>query len=683
MISAERREWIRGWIRRLRPWVDPSSYRPLILLFVLSMTVFIGPLVADVSYALFFRLPDWFRTWLGQGVLLGLMGMGLRRLCQVKPSDAWPAPAAPCALEGPTIAAVWILWVLRLAVLSLTLPIMQNLDGLGFADWDFVLDKFEALRRSILIWGQFPWWNPWCRGGFPLAAEPQIGAVSLATPLVLALGTSIGLRLAAIVFLVLALEGTYRLAWLWFREPWAAGAAAIIYSLNGAVLLGTSLGYVQAMSYCSVPWTAYFAFLIGRRVSDGLWLGFWAAFMVLNGIQYVSIYSSILTALIWVRSIRVQPPGRRLALLRYTLAAAGVFFLLCGWRLVPMFLVLLDDQRERVTYWNETPVTMLHYLLYRPGPNWTDAFDAVRGSFFADVSCYVGPVVLSLSLLSLAFGWRWWHTLTLACFWLAIGSVRWYHPSSWLAAWPILGSAHVVTRWRILGMLGLSFATGATLAHWRGSRSRCLRAMAVLLVATIGGDFVVFGHQQFPRAFSVRPDPGLFPGPPVNTIVNVRDGLGYPCAMRGYGIVRGYEPMLSYYRNAPTLRLAREDPDYRSEAWTENGTIEPVVWSPNRLVFQVDPGQTIHVNQNPGSWWQVNGRPAFPGLRCAELNEPFTVTADSRGAVVLEIHPRGLRLGVGLQLLGAILLVLALVGSRPGLTSTLAADRASQSTTLS
>ena len=138
-----------------------------------------------------------------------------------------------------------------------------------------MLDKFEAARRTILIWGQFPWWNPWSRGGFPLAAEPQIGAISMATPLVLTMGTSIGLRLSAILCLLIGVEGTYRLAWLWFREPWAAAATALIYGLNGAVIISTALGYVQAMSYCSLPWLAFFAYRIGWRFSDGVWLGFW------------------------------------------------------------------------------------------------------------------------------------------------------------------------------------------------------------------------------------------------------------------------------------------------------------------------------------------------------------------------------------------------------------------------
>jgi hypothetical protein len=239
--------------------------------------------------------------------------------------------------------------------------------------------------------------------------------------------------------------------------------------------------------------------------------------------------------------------------------------------------------------------------------------------------------------------------------------VRWYHPSYWLASWPIVGSAHVVTRWRFLAMLGLAFAAGSVLARWRASQRWALRTLAVLLFSVIALDFIVLGHQQFPLAFGVEPTPELFPGPPVPEIVNVGDGMGFPCTTRGYGVIRGYEPMLSYYRNAPTLRMAREDAGYRGEAWTENGTVRPVVWSPNRLIFQVNPGEVVHINQNPGSWWWVNGRPAFQGLRCAELNVPFTVMADERGRLELQIHPRGLAFGVGLHIVGAFLVALAWV----------------------
>jgi hypothetical protein len=658
-MTGIRRDKLKDLLGLMRPWFDARTYRPLILLVVVVFGVFLGPLALDVVFAIVYGLPPWMRKAFGNGLLVSIIGIGLIRLWRGQPGDAWPIDPAADDHDPGASADRWIPWLLRLAVISLAYPMLRNPDGFGFSDWDFVLDKFEAMRRTILVWGQFPWWNPWSRGGFPLAAEPQIGAISMATPLVLALGATTGLGLSAILCLLIAVEGAFRLARLWLRDRWAAAAAALVYGLNGGVIIDTSLGYILAMSYCSVPWLAYFTFRIGRRFSDGLWLGFWSAFVVLNGIQYMSLYAAPLTAAIWIRAYRVQPPGRRSALLLHTLAAGGVFFLLCAWRLCTVLFLILEDQRERVTYWDETPFSLFHHLIYRPSPDWTGIFSGPLGTVFGELTCYVGPIVLTLAAVSLAFGWRWWHTLALACFWLAIGSRRWYQPSSWLMDWPFIGSAHVVTRWRFLAMLGLGLAVGDVIARWRGSPSRAVRAAAAALVGVVAVDFVVLGHQQFPLAFSARPDPGLFPGPPVPDIVNVKAGLGYPCTLRGYGVIQGYEPMLSYYRNASTLRLAREDPGYRGEAWTDRGTVRPILWSPNRLVFQVEPGEAVHVNQNPGSWWWANGRPAFPGHRCAELRTPFVASADANGRLVLEIHPRGLELGIGLHILGAVTLLAA------------------------
>jgi hypothetical protein len=646
----------------LRPWYDWRSYRSLVLLVVLSLAVFLWPLIVDIAIALYFRIPAWFRNSLGQATLVALMVVGLRRIWCVESANAWPSSRGPADQAVATAAARWLPWALRLAVASLVFPLMRDPDGLGFADWDFVLDKFEALRKTILIWGQFPWWNPWCRGGFPLAAEPQIGAVSIATPLVLLLGTTIGLRIAAVLCLLVAVEGSYRLAWLWFREPWSATAAALIYGLNGAVIINVAQGYILAMSYCSVPWLVYHTFRIGQRLADGLWLGFWMAFVVMNGIQYLSLYGAVLTVLVWIRALRVQRPDEWSRLLVHTLAALGAFLVLCGWRLATVLLVMRDDLRERITSWDESPFVIFHYLLARPKPDWPRELPGPFHAVYIDLTCYIGPVVLLLFFASMLRGWRWWHTLAIVCAWLAIGSVRWYQPSSWLASWPFFGSAHVVTRWRLIALLGVALAVSSELARWRNSYWAAVRGLAALLVVVIAGDFLSLAHQQFPLAFSVRPEPSFFSGPPVATIVNVRDGLGYPCVTRGYGVIRGYEPMLSYRRDAPTLRRPREDPDYQGEAWTKEGSIEPVYWSPNRLVFQVQPGQELYINQNPGSWWWVNGQPAFPELRCAEMMVPFTIRADEWGRLDLRIHPRGLEAGIGLHVLGCLLLAAAWAG---------------------
>ncbi len=666
MWAAKNSERFRGVASAIKSWIDPKSRKPLVLLVVVSLGVFLAPLAADVAHALFFKLPGWFRWSLGEAAFLAVVAVGFRRLMRVDPTDEWPIRREPDGAGAGMAEARWVPWVLRLAVASLALPMLRHDEGnVGFADWDFVLDKFEAVRRTILEWGQFPWWHPWCRGGFPLAAEPQIGAVSMATPLILAFGTTTGLGLSAVLCLMIAVEGGYRLAWLWFREPWSAAASGLIYGLNGAVVINTTWGYVVPMSYCTLPWLALCAFRIGGRLADGLALGFWAAFAVMNGIQYLTLYAGLLAGAIWLRALRVQPNGHRARLLWHTVAAIGIFLALCGTRLATVLDVMKDDHRERITSWDESPLAQVYHLLNRPTLGWPSVIPVHHLADYIELTCYVGPAVALLGLASLARGWRWWHTLMFVSAWFALGSVRWYHPSYWTGDWPLFASTHVVTRWRFVAVLGLGLAVGSVLAHWRHSGVRAVRASAVLLSLAIAVDLIALAHAQLPLAFSLRLESRAFPGPPVPDVVNVRDGLGYPCVLRGYGVIRGYEPMVGgYRRDAPTLRRAREDPDYRGEAWTEEGTVRPTSWSPNRIVFRVKPRQEVSINQNPGSWWWVNGRPAFDGRRCAEPLLPFVVRADDEGLVDLRIHPQGLELGMGLHVVGVLLLIAAWLATR-------------------
>ena len=39
--------------------------------------------------------------------------------------------------------------------------------NLGFEDWDYFFQGYEAVKISIVHYGQFPWWNIWNCGGVP------------------------------------------------------------------------------------------------------------------------------------------------------------------------------------------------------------------------------------------------------------------------------------------------------------------------------------------------------------------------------------------------------------------------------------------------------------------------------------------------------------------------------------
>jgi hypothetical protein len=546
----------------------------------------------------------------------------------------------------------WPAWAGPSAVVALAFPLLRHPKNLGFGDWDLFLGKIEAARRTITLYGQFPWWDPWTRGGFPLAANPQCGVWGMAMPLVLAFGSSVGMRLATLICFALAIEGARRLAKLWLDDSVAAALAGLIYGINGAVLVAAVAAYHVSMCYPILPWMLYHVFRLGRSRSAGAWLGFWAAFSLLNGIQYFTVYAVLIAGVAWLRAVAPASSAVRRRIVAHTILAVGVFLTLSGWRLVTTMLVYRDFPRIFSSGTAETPVSILTHLLNRP----TAEFVAtVQWTYFWGATCYIGPVALALTAVSLRGRWLWWHSLALVCGWLAAGSATWYYPSYWLAKLPVFSTMHEVNRWRFMAMLGVALAAASVVGAWKRDTRPGRRVLAYLAILAIVSDYVGYGYQVLPVAFSVAPREDLFPGPdlPAGEVVQDAEWLGYPAITRGYGVIFGFEPLMGYDRRATTSRRFRSGSNYLGEHWTARGPAKVVTWSPNRIVLEVAPGEEVFVNQNPGSWWWVNGRPAFQGMRCAEKEKEFAVVADDRGRVELEIRPRGLKAGLLLHSAGA------------------------------
>src|SRR5262245_53353208 len=112
-------ERVQGIIRVLRPWISFRSRRPLVLLVVVCLGLFLFPLAADWSVALLYGLPSWFRRAIGQAMFAALLAVGLWRLGRVTGTDSWPMPCGPEAPEVATAMSRFVPWALRLAVASL------------------------------------------------------------------------------------------------------------------------------------------------------------------------------------------------------------------------------------------------------------------------------------------------------------------------------------------------------------------------------------------------------------------------------------------------------------------------------------------------------------------------------------------------------------------------------------
>ncbi|MFO0957736.1 MAG: hypothetical protein U0800_09790 [Isosphaeraceae bacterium] len=390
---------------------------PRTSLIVGALLIVLGPLLVD----LVFVAPWPLRKAIGR-VIFGVVLCGaLARVLRVRPNDApMDGDRDPPPVFG--VDRAWP-WLLALACGVLAVPMIQP-GNLGFGDWDLFLGKIEAARRTILVYKQFPWWDPWTRGGFPLAANPQCGVVGVAMPMVLALGPTVGMAIGTVLCFALAGEGARRLAREWIGDPMASFAVGLVYAINGAVLVAAVAAYHVSMCYPALPWMLYHVGRLDRRTRHGAGLGFWLAFSLLNGIQYFTVYMALIAGVAWLRAFRIAHDRRRL--FRNTAVALGVFLGLAGWRIATTVGVYRDFPRIHAGGMDESLEMMVRHLLARTPP---EKIRATENPHSWETFTYIGPVAIVLAIASLRQGWRWWHTLTLICAWLAIGSVRWYHPS--------------------------------------------------------------------------------------------------------------------------------------------------------------------------------------------------------------------------------------------------------------
>lgn len=636
------------WLSRNR---RPATFAALA---GLPLAVILGPLAVD----LFYVVPWPARKAAGWVAVAALAALGLWRATTPRAGVEWPGPSG----ESPRGLAHRLLpWALQAAVASLGWPLLASREALPFGDWDWYVAHFEAARRSIVMFRQFPWWDPYCVGGFPLAANPQVGVVGPGMALVLMFGTSVGLRLASLGWMMLAVEGARRLAFLVLRDPWGAALAGLVYGLNGGVLIYTVAGYYIPFSYWTVPWIALAAVGLGGPWWRAAALGGWLALGILNGIHYLLVYAIVLATVLGLRTSRAGGWDRGGRVLLQAALAAGVVLTACGWRLATTGGVVRDFPRSHAP----STVQSLDYAMAcwvgRPD---APTLAATSAPVFWETNTYVGWPVVGLAVISLAWGLRWWHVLAILGFWLAFGGYTVWMPSYWLNHLPIFSSLHVVSRWRLVASLGVGLAAGSAVAALRLDARRWARALGPAAVLLIGADLVGYGHEILPLAFSIPRETVAAPGPPVREIVQTLRGPETTPVTLGYGVVQGYEPLLGYDRERPTARLAVTAPGYVAEAWTDSGPVSAVEWTPNRLVFRVRPGQVVRVNQNSGSWWTVNGDRPYGDLRSAELLGTLSGVADDSGRLEFAIAPPSLGRGWALHGLGLAIIAASCAAAR-------------------
>ena len=534
-------------------------------------------------------------------------------------------------------------------------------------DWDWQLGLYEATRRSLLVDGALPLWNPWVQGGVPLWANPEMPGLYPGFLAIVALGTEAGLKVWMLGHLWLLVWG----AWLAGRElglgPVAAHGAGLLTLCSAFVPGFIAYGHVMylPLGWLPLAWVAQrrghwplaamclaLPMLAGGHyllVYGALWLGLdglfrglreerlrWlGAVLALNGLALGAGWAAWPLGLALLGALVVQRPQS----LRRTLPPVVYAGLLCAGLIACRLTTApaLFERAERLAA--QTSLSIADP--YTPWLAWqvfTGAVERLSGHEGQNVFYNgVGPLVGYAGLC-----WAAWRRPALGVMGLTWWNLGWGGSTpvnllEVLHRLPGFDHLRVVERYTLVWTLFLGWGLGfvfTRLRAWWG------RVGGLALVAWV--------------VWTAAPEAATAQRLGVGTRAEVAEGpfVQTDDELTSYQALRANRGKIDCWTTAwledpsPALRAVGHQ-GYRGEVWRPDGGVVEAELAPGAIRVVLDTPGRVVVNQNAFRGWEVDGRAAddHDGLLSAEL---------PAGEHVFRYRPPGFCAGVLISLFALV-----------------------------
>ncbi len=103
----------------------------------------------------------------------------------------------------------WLLAVVVGSALFSCGPLVRPCGLSSDHDWLLHVARYAFVRKSVLDFGQFPYWSPYFGGGYPILGDPAGAALTPQVPFVLAFGEVVGLKVFILLMTVVQGLGMY------------------------------------------------------------------------------------------------------------------------------------------------------------------------------------------------------------------------------------------------------------------------------------------------------------------------------------------------------------------------------------------------------------------------------------------------------------------------------------------
>ena len=139
-------------------------------------------------------------------------------------------------------------------------PLLKNLNFQGRGDWDQMYFYHEVPQKTLLVYHQFPFWNPYYCGGMTLIGNPQNRLFSPAAIINLVAGVVPGLKIDVLFHLMIGALGMFYLARFWGLQGVNAFLPVFLFVLNGKLALHVTEGHFWILTIVYLPFL-YLSFL--------------------------------------------------------------------------------------------------------------------------------------------------------------------------------------------------------------------------------------------------------------------------------------------------------------------------------------------------------------------------------------------------------------------------------------
>jgi hypothetical protein len=467
-------------------------------------------------------------------------------------------------------------------------------------DWDLVTASQWAAYWTVRQYHQFPFWNAFECGGFPLLGDPQSHFLSPWFPLTVIFGPVVALHLEAIIYCAIAWAGSYALGRVLGMRRISAICTATAFAGSSWFSLRASEGHIVIMVFVYLP-AILAAGLAASERGKLRYAAVCGALMALSffeGSPYVPLYEALTLVLVLVGRAAVQLNARPLL----ALVVAGFFAAGFGAaKYAPAAFVMASQPRPTDPNFTNSVSALSQMLLSR---NQDRNRPSINGWGFWESGAYVGLFAI-IALMAMRFPTRAgpWIFAGIVLFELARGAIS---PNSfyvWLHNMPLFSSTRLPSRILIPFVLIVAVLAGLGIDAVCSRGSTAALAVAIFLVIVGGVDLFLVGT---PNLRYLATAGTVDPGPPRSDFAQYLRAS----ALTQSSVIQHHEGVVNcyVYTGWPTEALGWNEPGYRGEQYLLGpGSVTLAYWSPNRLEYTVDAPRpsVLAINQNYDPSWRI------------------------------------------------------------------------------